>query len=357
MCLYFDNSSRDGAEQRPVAAVDRRPTSIRKPASMTKLQLPPGPLCFSPLVKRALWGGRRLAELGKPLGDGADYAESWEIVDHGADQSTVIDGPWAGRTLGELTRNEGPALLGRHAPQSRFPLLFKFLDCRDRLSVQVHPNDTQAARLDPPDLGKTEAWVVLDALPGSKIYAGLKRGFDRHAFEREVARGTSELCLNTFEPRPGDCLFLPAGVVHAPGGGVLLAEIQQSSNATLRLYDWNRVGPDGKPRNLHIEAALNVIDYDYGPATPRAPAATRDPRVAILAACEKFVLERVELAAGDRWVIAGDGRFRILTVIGGTADVQGVRLARGATCLLPACLAETTIAAEEPATMLVSYLP
>jgi len=324
---------------------------------MTKSQLPTGPLRFSPLVKRALWGGRRLGELGKPLGDGADYAESWEIVDHGADQGTVIDGPWAGRTLGELTRAEGPALLGRHAPQERFPLLFKFLDCRDRLSVQVHPDDAQAARLDPPDLGKTEAWVVLDALPGSVIYAGLKRGFDRHAFEREVARGTSELCLHKFEPRAGDCLFLPAGVVHAPGAGLLLAEIQQASDTTFSMHDWIRVGLDGKPRKLHVDEALDVIRYDYGPAVPRPPAATSDPRVTILAACEKFVLERVELAAGDRCPIGGDERFRILAVTAGTAEIDGLRLTRGATCLLPACQAETSLAAAGPATVLVSYLP
>ena len=143
------------------------------------------PLKFRPLLKRYLWGGRRLGTvLGKPLGDGNDYAESWEVADHDADQSIVANGHLAGTTLGQLVRERGDELLGRHAPQSRFPLLFKYLDCQRDLSVQVHPDDAAAARLDPPDLGKTEAWLILDAQPGSRVYAGLRFGFDRAALAR-----------------------------------------------------------------------------------------------------------------------------------------------------------------------------
>jgi mannose-6-phosphate isomerase len=316
-----------------------------------------GLLRFVPLVKRALWGGRRLNELGKVIGEGADFAESWEVVDHGEDQSVVVDGPWAGRTLGELTRTEGVALLGRHAPQAGFPLLFKFLDCRDRLSVQVHPNDVQGARLDPPDLGKTEAWVILDAAPDSVIYAGLKPGFDRGAFEREVAGGAGEECLHQFHPQAGDCLFLPAGVVHAPGGGLLIAEIQQASNTTFRLHDWHRVGADGKPRKLHVEQALEVIDYGYGPANPQQCEPTTDPYAVRLVACDKFVLDRIELPAGERTTLVGDNRFRILAVTSGTALIGGETFARGATCLVPACAKEITIAADESTTVLSAYLP
>ncbi len=324
------------------------------------LDLPP--LTFRPLLKRALWGGRRLGDvLGKPLGPAADYAESWELVDHGADQSIVAAGPWAGRTLAELTQSEGPALLGRHHPQRRFPLLFKFLDCRRKLSVQVHPNDARAARLDPPDLGKTEAWVILDAAPGSVIYAGLKRGFDRAAFEREVHRGTCELCLNKFEPRPGDCLFLPAGVVHAPGDGLLMAEIQQASDTTWRLFDWNRVGPDGNPRPLHIEAALDAIDYAYGPAKPQSAVATADPRVERLVACDKFVLERITPGA-DGLTLPDDDRCRILAVVEGAAVVgsaggPSVQLSKGSTCLVPAAARHATLSAAGGTTILSAYLP
>ena len=168
-------------------------------------------------------------------------------------------------------------LLGRHHPQARFPLLLKFLDAADRLSLQVHPDDARAALLDPPDLGKTETWVVLEAAPGSLIYAGLKPGVDRAQFERELARGTCEACFHTFEPRAGDCIFLPAGTVHAIGGGLLMAELQQASDCTFRLFDWNRVGPDGKPRLLHVEQALEVINFAAGPVAPQQARARTDP--------------------------------------------------------------------------------
>jgi mannose-6-phosphate isomerase len=315
------------------------------------------PLRFQPLLKRALWGGRKLGTLlDKPIGPESDHAESWEIVDHGIDQSLVVAGPLAGRSLAELLRTSGPDLLGRHAPQSRFPLLFKFLDCRDKLSVQVHPNDAQAAKLTPPDLGKTEAWVILAANPGSVIYAGLKRGFDRAAFEREVRNGTSDLCLHRFEPRPGDCLFLPAGVVHAPGAGLLMAEIQQSSDVTFRLFDWNRVGADGRPRALHIEQALDVIDYGYGPANPQTPQPTSDPRVHTLVACEKFVLERIELDH-DAYTVPADDRCRILAVVEGTATIGGQTLGRGEVALLPAACRGPAIAANGRTSVLSAYLP
>ncbi|MBL9089624.1 MAG: class I mannose-6-phosphate isomerase [Planctomycetaceae bacterium] len=324
---------------------------------------PTTPLFFRPLIKRALWGGRRLGEvLGKPLGPETDYAESWEIVDHGQDQSVVVGGPWTGRTLGELTAVEGSALLGRHAPQQRFPLLFKFLDCREKLSVQVHPNDAQAATLTPPDLGKTEAWVILAAEPGSVIYAGLKPGHDRAALQHATADGTSDRCLHRFEPQVGECLFLPAGVVHAPGGGLLIAEIQQASDTTFRLFDWNRTGADGKPRQLHIEQGLAVIDYDFGPARMQSPQPTGDAHVERLVACDKFVLDRITLAAGDEWTLTNDDRFRIFAVCDGavtiaTAGNAPTNFDKGATCLLPACVTMATLRAEQPTAVLMAYLP
>ena len=161
------------------------------------------------------------------------------------DQSRVLYGPLAGRTLGELTQTHGQALLGRHAPQKRFPLLFKFLDCHKVLSVQVHPDDARAARLDPPDLGKTEAWVVLHADPGGVLYAGLRSDVDRPALERAVEQHTVADCLHRLTPQPGDCVLIEAGTVHALGAGLVVAEIQQASNTTWRLDDWGRLGPDG----------------------------------------------------------------------------------------------------------------
>ncbi len=318
------------------------------------------PLRFRPLFRRYIWGGRRLQSvLAKPIGEGDDYAESWEVVDRGDDQSVVAFGPLAGSTLHDVLSARGAELLGRHYPLPRFPLLLKFLDAHKSLSVQVHPNDEQAARLDPPELGKTEAWVVLHADPGSLIYAGLKRGFDRHALEREVHRGTTELCLHRFEPKPGDCAFIPAGVVHALGAGLVIAEIQQASDTTFRLFDWNRVGADGKPRPLHVEQALNVIDFDRGPVSPVEPRETDRPGVTRLVECDKFVLDRWQFDAPQP--IGGDDRFHIVAVIAGEATLAGdpadAPLALGHTALVPASVGPLTVTPTGPTTLLDMYLP
>jgi mannose-6-phosphate isomerase len=318
------------------------------------------PLRFQPNYRRYIWGGRRLETvLGKSLGEGDDYAESWEIVDRGEDQSIVAAGPLAGRQLGQLVREQGADLLGRHHPQPCFPLLFKFLDAQKRLSVQVHPNDEAAAQLDPPDLGKTEAWVVLATEPYSTIYAGLRRGFNRATVEQEVARGTTEVCLHQIVPHVGDCIFLPAGVVHAAGEGLVIAEIQQASDTTFRLFDWNRVGKDGKPRELHVEQALAAINFDFGAVEPQSPQATDKPFVERLVHCDKFVLDRWRMNAPQS--VGGDDRCHIVAVIGGSVAVesdpaeQPLRL--GQTMLLPAAAGPLELSPNQPSTLLDMYLP
>lgn len=318
------------------------------------------PLRFRPVFKRYIWGGRRLGTvLNKPIGPEDDYAESWEISDHPSGQSIVAEGPLAGTSLADLTRNHGRELLGRHAPQPRFPLLFKFLDCRRVLSVQVHPNDEQAAKLTPPDLGKTEAWIVLDAEPGAVVYAGLKRGFDRGALAREVARGTTELCLHKFEPRVGDCIFIPAGTVHALGAGFLVAEIQQASDTTYRLFDWNRVGADGKSRPLHVEESLAVSDYVRGPVDPVQPQPTAEPHVERLVECDKFRVDRRTLTTAD--VIRSGNEFHLLAVLEGAVevagDVAGWPLVAGETLLIPAAIGATQLNPQGRAVVLDISIP
>jgi mannose-6-phosphate isomerase len=317
------------------------------------------PLRFHPILRRYLWGGRRLEALGKPLGAFGDYAESWEVVDHGADSSVVAHGPLAGRTLGELVRQHGRELLGRHAGVKQFPLLFKFLDAHDRLSIQVHPDDARAARLDPPDLGKTEAWVILAAEPGSFLYAGLRHGIDRDMLAREVARKTCELCLERIEPSAGDCFFLPAGVVHALGPGLLVAEIQQASDTTYRLYDWSRRGPDGQPRPLHVAEALEAIDFERGPVAAQQPQPTVRLGVEQLVACDKFLLDRWRLSGVAE--VGGDDRSHILSVLEGAVEIEGdlagQPLERGGVALLPAELGSVSIKAPGGAVLLDAYLP
>lgn len=319
------------------------------------------PLLFEPILKQIRWGGRRLgAVLGKSLGPESDYAESWEISDHGDDQSIVCRGPYRGWTLSRLVRECGPELLGRHAGLTQFPLLMKFLDAHDRLSVQVHPNDGQACGFDPDENGKTEAWVIVDAEPNSRLYVGLKAGVDRRTFETCIANGSVAECLHSFPVRPGDCVFIPAGTVHAIGEGVLLAEVQQSSDLTFRIHDWGRVDADGKLRKLHVEQALACIDFERGPVNP-VPVGDGDASRGReeLVQCEHFCLRRY--ATEEPFTVASADRFHVLMILAGRADVRSGEfsrmLSKGQTILLPAAAPETTITPAREVTVLEVFLP
>jgi mannose-6-phosphate isomerase len=318
------------------------------------------PLQFQPVLRQYVWGGRRLeTALGKPLPPGDHWAECWEICDLDAGQSVVAAGPLKGATLRELVANRGVELLGRHSHLSRFPLLLKFLDAADTLSVQVHPDDALAARLSPPSVGKTEAWVVMDAEPGSLIYAGLKPDVDPVRLAAAIQRGQCQECLHCFHPEPGDCLFLPAGAVHALGKGLLVAEIQQPSELTYRLFDWNRVGLDGKPRPLHIEQGLAAVRFDLGPLEPCQPRETEQPETSRLVECGQFVLDRRQF--DSPLAIGGDERFHLIIVLEGSLRVEGAAsdepISRGGAVLLPASLGKTRLAPLGRVALLDAYLP
>jgi len=324
------------------------------------------PLRFAPILKRLIWGGRRLGTvLGKPIGPEDDYAESWEIADHRHGRSVVEAGPFAGVVLSDLVRERGEELLGpSEAPRDQFPLLVKFIDAQRDLSVQVHPDDEKGTRL-AGDNGKTESWVVLQAAPGSRIYAGLEEGVTEAQFVEASVRGDVAELLHAFEPKPGDCIHIPAGTVHAIGAGVLLAEVQQMSDATFRVHDWGRVGPDGQPRPLHLAEAIESIDFGIGPVDPlltlseAVEGGAREP----LSHCEQFQL--------DRWSLKGRGtvgdpdrrRFTILIGLSGTGEVNAggleERLGPAATLLLPAALGACRIRPldEEPLTFLTCTVP
>ncbi|NOY41155.1 MAG: class I mannose-6-phosphate isomerase [Planctomycetes bacterium] len=314
------------------------------------------PLRFQPLFRRYLWGGRRLATvLGKSIGVGDDYAESWEVVDHGQDQSVVLSGPAAGKTLREIVSGHAVELLGQHADETQFPLLFKFLDCNRALSVQVHPNDEQGAKLVPPDLGKTEAWIVLAADPGSKVYAGLKPDVTREALRSALEAGTCDACLHEFEPQVGDCIFIEAGTVHALGAGLLIAEIQQASDTTFRLFDWNRVGADGNPRQLHVDESLATIDFSRGPVVPQQPISTGRAGRQRLVDCDKFVLDRCHGNAAQTF--GGDDRFHLLAILEGAVEIAGEKFVAGETCLLPAAAGRVEAIGDGDVVLLDAYLP
>ena len=320
------------------------------------------PLVFPPILKRIRWGGRRLATLlGKPIGPESDYAESWEIVDHGADQSTIANGPFEGWTLKRFVQEKNLELFGRHVGRTQFPLLVKFLDANDRLSLQVHPNNSQAKTFDPAENGKTEAWVIVHAEPGSQLYAGLKAGIDRKTLRDHLEQGHLEDCLHQFPVSAGDCVFIPAGTVHAIAEGIVLAEIQQSSDLTFRLFDWGRVGTDGRPRTLHIEEGLSCIDFDRGPVNPITPEKLPGRPTEKLAECEYFVIHRHRSA--EPFSIPVDDCFHVLMMLAGGAELSADGISypmdRGQTVLIPAACGDLTITprAGNPCTILDAFLP
>jgi mannose-6-phosphate isomerase len=215
-------------------------------------------LHFTPIYQTRVWGGRRLETIfHRTLPDDQPYGESWELVDRADAQSVVVAGPWAGTTLHTLWREHRSAVFGdggRQPDAERFPVLIKILDCRDDLSIQVHPPADVARRFGGEP--KTEMWFVAHADAGASLYAGLARGVTREAFEHALGNGTLADCVHSLHPRTGDSLFVPSGRVHALGGGLVVFEIQQNSDTTYRVFDWNRVGLDGKPRTLHVEDSM-----------------------------------------------------------------------------------------------------
>jgi mannose-6-phosphate isomerase len=301
------------------------------------------PLKFTPLIKPVPWGGRNLERLfRKVLPDGVPCGESWEIVDLPSDQSVVSLGSLASRDLAWLVRNRQEELLGE-APllMDRFPVLFKLLDAKQTLSVQVHPDEQACQRLGGGARPKTEAWYILQAEPGAKLYLGLNEGVTPEAFKEALGAGTVEPLLKAVSVKPGDFVYLPSGTLHAIGAGIVLAEIQQSSDTTYRVFDWNRVGLDGKPRQLHVDEALASIHFDISGMPPHAPPLSGRPGIRSKA----FGFERVGMGAGSE-VPLDAGRPRIVCCVEGSGEVtntgdQPLPLGIGETCLVPACRAET----------------
>jgi mannose-6-phosphate isomerase len=298
-----------------------------------------------------VWGGRGLGEaLGKELPTGDAYGEAWEISDHSSHRTAVLGEPAC--TLEDLLRRDAKALLG--AAATGFPWLVKYLDAHDRLSVQVHPDEVAVKRLLPGENSKTEAWFVLDARPGSRVWAGLLPGVGEAQLRRAVRDGSAAECLHSFEPRAGDCLFLPAGTVHAVGGGVLIAEVQQSSDATFRLWDW------GRPRELHFEQALASIDWAAGPVEPVRVAGypDGDPLWQELVRCRYFHLDYVRQR--EPFCLPA-GRMQVAMVLHGAGeiltDLGREPLARGDTLLLPASLPLVRVRPRGGVGLLLASLP
>lgn len=320
------------------------------------------PLLFQPILKRIRWGGRRLGSLlQKPIGSESDYAESWEVADHADGQSIVATGPLAGMSLSSIMREHRRELLGCQDQLTQFPLLIKFLDANDWLSLQVHPDDRLAKQFQADENGKTEAWVILEARPDSLICSGLKSGVTSDQLRHALIAGTVEDCLNMIPVKRGDCVFVPAGTVHALGPGIVLAEVQQQSNLTFRLFDWGRVDASGKPRPIHVEESITCTDFGRGPVFPVKPVQLCDQSHAFeeLVRCDHFVIRRHRFIDPARLVI--EDRFRILIVLEGAIQVRtkfgAVVMLTGTTAIVPACSGETTLIPSSPATVLEVLCP
>jgi mannose-6-phosphate isomerase len=271
------------------------------------------PLVLAPTEKAAIWGGDALVRrYGKP-GDAAQaLGESWECWD----ENRVVNGPRAGATLAELRADLGSALTGPIDPARTFPVLTKIIDARQALSVQVHPDDAYARRVEHQRNGKTECWYILAREPGAELVLGWTRDTTRDEYERRVADGTLAEILRRVPVEPGDAFYLPAGTLHAIGAGIQLFETQQASDLTYRIFDWNRLGADGKPRELHVRKAGDVLDYRAtNPGAVRRLAYSEDGlERTLLIADARFLVERVIVRRAEAY-LQTDGRPLTITAM------------------------------------------
>jgi len=327
------------------------------------------PLKFDEIFKEKIWGGRRLESfLGKRLPENKFIGESWELVDRKKNISIVKNGEYKGDKLNKLIKSFKEKLIGKDIKLSRgnrFPLLFKYIDASEKLSIQVHPDDEYAYLNERDETGKTEAWYVIWAKPGAQLVCGFKKQMSKRSFKKVIERKKIEDYLNYITVYKGDLIFLPAGTLHTIMGGVILAEIQQNSDATYRIFDWDRVDRYGKSRELHIDKALDIIDFSLVRNYKIQPLSIKIDRNVInyLIVCEKFAVELCEIE--DKYQLKCDGsKFYILSFLEGNGEIlygskfyRRVEIKKGETILLPATLNKTIIKTDGKLKFLKFYVP
>lgn len=288
---------------------------------------------FDPIYMERVWGGRGFeSKLGRQLPADKIIGESWELVDRAGEQSVATNPEHAGKTIRELLEHSAHEILGPGADGSKpFPILVKWLDCQDRLSLQVHPPAAIA-----PSLGgepKTENWYIAQCDAGASLIVGLKNGVTRDQFEAALKNNEAESCVHRFPVKAGDSILVESGRMHAIDAGNLILEIQQNSDTTYRVYDWGRVGLDGKPRDLHIEESLQSIDFDD--FEPSALEIT--PGEQVLADCKEFRIRKFELKAGAQLDLSAKETCRLLHVVTGSVvdEHSGTQLTAGTNALQP----------------------
>ena len=318
------------------------------------------PFVFRPIFKDRIWGGRELERLyAKKIPAGKPIGESWEISDRPGDASVITNGPLAGKDLRWLMENHAAEVLGNAKPaaEGRFPLLCKILDAREKLSLQVHPPASKAKKMKGEP--KTEMWFIADAAPDASLYVGLKHGVTRAEFEKKISDGSVADCFHRIPVKSGDTMFLPSGRVHAIGDGLVIFEIQQNSDTTYRVFDWNRVGLDGQPRELHIAQSLASIDFnDFEPKL--VPAIYRQApsfKFRQLVEDPLFIVQEIEFENAGSVSPAGQC-LRIFALVKGSAVITDggrqipVELQPGQFCLIPACCNGAKIQVKPQTTLL-----
>ena len=335
------------------------------------------PLKFEPFLRTMVWGGKKIARY-KGIETELDHiGESWELSGVEEHETAVVNGAWQGRTITELVKEYKGRLVGEHVYAENgdeFPLLIKFIDARDDLSIQVHPDDAMARRQHGQRNGKTEMWYVIAADPGACLYSGLTREITPEEYEKRIADGTITEVLARHDVQPGDVFFLPAGRIHAICSGCFIAEIQQTSDLTYRIYDYGRMGLDGKPRQLHTELAKEAIDYKVYPdyRVPYTPVKDAEDE---LVSCKYFTTSLYDLDKAVRKDLSRTDSFLVVMCISGSGtltdaepvfDEEGRRgptkghlidIRQGETVLIPATSQNITFTpSEEGMKVLTSYI-
>jgi len=320
------------------------------------------PIKFKPVYKDYIWGGRYFEKFHRDLPDGV-IAESWELSCHKNGLSVALNGELAGKTLLEIIHADPKNILGTGFPLDcgEIPLLIKLIDANDRLSVQVHPDDNYAAVYEG-SLGKNEMWYIIDSKPGAKLVAGLKEGVTKEEFAQAIKENHIEECLLDIDVKPGDVINIPAGVVHAIGAGIVIAEIQQTSDTTYRVFDYNRVDSEGISRPLHLEKALEAIDFESGSRNVKCEGIN----VKVNENCDKVVFLANKYFACERYEVNGsfsekcDGsKFYIFVCLEGTGSIEAGNIAvdfnAGETVFIPAAIGEYKV--EGSFVALKTYVP
>jgi mannose-6-phosphate isomerase len=315
------------------------------------------PFTFRPIFKDRIWGGRELERLYAKKIPAGQIGEAWEISDRPGDASVIANGALAGKDLRWLMEHHEAEILGgaKPAADGRFPLLCKILDAREKLSLQVHPPASKAAELKGEP--KTEMWFIADAAPDASLYVGLKHGVTRAEFEKKISDGSVADCFHRIPVKAGDTMFLPSGRVHAIGDGLVIFEIQQNSDTTYRVFDWNRVGLDGKPRELHIAQSLASIDFnDFEPKLVETKfVAEGKIKKRALVNDPLFNVEAWKLTSGADGLLKPK-KLQIITVTSGAVEIKSgatsIKLSAGDFGLVPASLERTDVLARSNASLL-----